>query len=194
MKIEEITTVCFVGAGTMGCYNSLLAGMAGYEALVWDVSAEALDQVPARLRELGARLVEADLFSQSEIDQGMARVSAVSEPKQAAAKADLLSESVFERLDLKRRVHKQFDDLCPPRTIMTTNTSGLPVSEIESAVARGDRFAALHFHLLSRLVDVMGGPRTAPETIDILKRYVRSLGGIPLQMKKEKPGYLFNSV
>jgi enoyl-CoA hydratase/3-hydroxyacyl-CoA dehydrogenase len=194
VKIEEIKTVFFIGAGTMGCFNSLLAGMAGYEALVWDISAEALSQVPARQRELGARIVEAGLFSQTEIDEGMARVSVTGDSKQAAAKADLLSESVFECLDLKRRVHKQFDEWCPAHTIMTTNTSTLPVSEIESAVSRGDRFAALHFHLLSPLVDIMGGPRTAPKTLAILHRYVRSLGGVSLQLKKEKPGYLFNSV
>lgn len=194
MPIKEIKTVCFVGAGTMGCVNSLVSGIGGYNALVYDVSDEVLSQVFERQKEIGAYMVDNKIFDQSLVDAGMSRVSIISDPGQAAEDADLLSESVPERLELKRKVHKQFDALCPPKTIMTTNTSGLPVSEIEKAVTRGDRFAALHSHLGSGLVDILGGERTSSETIDILKRYVLSLGGIPLVLKKEKPGYLHNSM
>ncbi|MEA3222544.1 MAG: 3-hydroxyacyl-CoA dehydrogenase NAD-binding domain-containing protein [Thermodesulfobacteriota bacterium] len=194
MPIKEIKTVCFVGAGTMGCVNSLLSGIGGYNALIYDVSAEALSQVFQRQKEAGAYMVDNKIFDQGLVDAGMSRVSLVSDPVQAAEDADLLSESVSERLELKRKVHKQFDALCPPKTIMTTNTSGLPVSEIEKAVTRSDRFAALHSHLGSGLVDIVGGERTSPETIDILKRYVLSLGCIPLVLKREKPGYLYNSM
>ena len=194
MTIPEIKTVCFVGAGTMGCFNSLVAGLAGYEALVWDSSAEALSLVPQRLQEMGAYMLELGIRNSFQIEEGLSRIHQVSDPKEAAGKADLLGESVFERLELKRQVHKQFDDLCPPHTIMTTNTSSLLVSRIEDAVKRGDRFAALHAHLFSQLFDIVGGPRTSPGTIDILVRYVRSLGGIPIVLRKERPGYLYNSI
>jgi len=96
--------------------------------------------------------------------------------------------------DLKRQVHAQFDQLCPPHTILTTNTSSLLVSDIEDAVRRGDKFAAMHFHGISSLVDIMLGPRTSPETVDILKRFARSLGEVPMVMKKEKGGYLYNTM
>ena len=194
MPIKEIKTVCFVGAGTMGCVNALISAIGGYNAVVYDVSAEALSQVYQRQKEAGAYMVDNKIVDQGMVDAGMSRVSIISDPVQAVEHADLLSESVPEQLELKRKVHKQFDALCPPNTIMTTNTSGLPVSEIEKAVTRSDRFAALHFHLGSALVDIMGGKRTSPETIDILKRYVLSLGCIPLVLKKEKPGYLYNSM
>ena len=194
MPIKEIKTVCFVGAGTMGCVNALISAIGGYNAVVYDVSAEALSQVYQRQKEAGAYMVDNKIVDQGMVDAGMSRVSIISDPVQAVEHADLLSESVPEQLELKRKVHKQFDSLCPPKTIMTTNTSGLPVAEIEKAVTRSDRFAALHFHLGSALVDIMGGKRTSPETIDILKRYVLSLGCIPLVLKKEKPGYLYNSM
>lgn len=194
MTIGEIKTVCFVGAGTMGCFNSLVAGLAGYEALVWDQSSEALDQMPHRLDEMGARLVERGYFTQAQMDEGLPRIHQDSDPVKVAARADLLSESVFEKLDLKRKVHRQFEDLCPSHTILTTNTSSLLVSRIEEAVSCGERFAALHAHLFSGLFDIVGGPRTSPETIEILTRYVRSLGGLPIVLRKERPGYLYNTM
>jgi 3-hydroxybutyryl-CoA dehydrogenase len=70
----------------------------------------------------------------------------------------------------------------------------LLVSDIEDAVQRGDKFAALHSHLGSLLIDIVGGPRTKPDTIDILKGYVLSLGGTPLVLKKEHPGYVLNAI
>jgi len=68
------------------------------------------------------------------------------------------------------------------------------VSEIETAVKRGDRFAALHSHLGAPLVDIVGGPRTSAATIDTLRRYVLSTGGVPLVLKKEYPGYVLNAM
>jgi 3-hydroxybutyryl-CoA dehydrogenase len=101
---------------------------------------------------------------------------------------------VFEDLGLKRELHRQLDQVCPPATLLTTNSSALMVSEIEDVVARGARFAALHSHLGALLFDIVGGPRTSPETIDVLRRYVLSLGGTPLVLKKEHPGYVFNAM
>ena len=194
MTIAEIKTVYFVGGGTMGCFNALLAGVAGYRALVWDHSPETLGSLPGRLKEFGDLLVPRGLFTADQLAAGLSRIHPVDDPEQASAQADLLSESVFERLDLKRQVHARFDRLCPAHTIMTTNTSSLLVSRIESAVRRGDRFAALHGHLGSVLYDIVGGPCTSGQTIDILARYVRSLGGIPLILRKERPGYLYNAM
>ncbi len=194
MAIQEIKKICFVGAGTMGGFNSLLAGMAGYECRVYDSSPEALSRFPERQKELGAGLIERGLLTPAQVEQGLSRITPVADPGQASAGADLLSESVFEQLDLKRRVHQEFEALCSPQTILTTNTSGLPLSGIESAVRRGDRFAALHSHFYSLLFDIVAGPRTDPDTVRALNRYVRSLGGIPLFLKKERPGYLYNTM
>jgi enoyl-CoA hydratase/3-hydroxyacyl-CoA dehydrogenase len=114
--------------------------------------------------------------------------------KKATSDVDLVSESVFERADVKRQIHQKLDELCPSKTILTTNTSSYLVSEIEDVVERGDRFAAMHAYLGSMLIDIVGGPRTNPETIDILRRYVLSLGGNPMVLKKEYPGYVVNAI
>ena len=194
MRINEIEKVCFVGAGTMGCYNSLLAGIAGYETVVYDISEEALKGVPEGQEMMGNFLSAVGTFGTERVTEGRNRIHFETNPEAAAKNADLLSESVFENLDLKRRIHRQFDELCPLGTILTTNTSTIMVSEIEDMVGRGDRFAAMHFHLLTPLVDVVGGPRTSTEIMDIIRRFVRSLGCVPFTPAKEKGGYVFNNL
>ena len=194
MPIDGVKKVCVVGAGTMGSRISLQCAVHGYETVVYDVSKEALQRAPARQKEMAERMVTLQGLSPGEVDASLARITFTLDPEKAAANADLLSESVFEVVELKRKVHAQFDQLCPAHTILTTNTSSLLVSDIEDAVHRGDKFAAMHFHGIASLVDIMGGPRTSPETVDILKRFARSLGEVPMVMKKEKGGYLYNTL
>jgi 3-hydroxybutyryl-CoA dehydrogenase len=116
------------------------------------------------------------------------------DPAEALKHADLVSESVFERLDLKRQTHARFETLCRPDAIITTNTSTLLLSDIASAVKDGTRFAAMHYHQPSVLVDLVAGPTTSERTMEILKRYVKSCGMTYVVLKKEKGGYLHNNM
>jgi len=193
-RIEEITTVCYVGAGTMGSVNSLVAAIAGYDTVLYDLDAGTLEQVRDRQREFADFMVATGFCTEHDVTAAFERIRTTTDAADAAARADLVSESVVESVDVKRSVHAQFDALCPPHTILTTNTSALLVSDIEDAVARGERFAALHSHMGSLLVDIVGGPRTTPDTIDVLRRYVLSLNAIPLVMNRESPGYIVNAL
>jgi enoyl-CoA hydratase/3-hydroxyacyl-CoA dehydrogenase len=194
MTIDEIQTVCFVGAGTMGCYNSLVAAISGYQVTIYDVDQNTLQQVAQRHEEMANLLVGGGYCTHSMLPAALERIALVADLRQATSNADLVSESIFERLDIKRAIHAQLDTVCPSRTILTTNSSALLVSEIETAVQRGERFAAMHSHLGAPLVDIVGGPRTSAITIDILQRYVKSTGGHPLVLKKEYPGYVLNAM
>jgi 3-hydroxybutyryl-CoA dehydrogenase len=192
--IDEIETVCFIGAGTMGCINALVAAISGYQVELYDVSEENLKQVPKRFKEFAPFLVGGGYCSPSAVEAAFGRISVGADLAKATANADLVSESAYEDLEVKRKVHRQLDEVCPEKTILTTNTSSLLVSDIEDVVERGDRFAAMHSYLGSRLMDVVAGARTRPETIDILCRYVESLNLVPMVLKKEHPGYIMNSL
>jgi 3-hydroxybutyryl-CoA dehydrogenase len=194
MTIPEIRTICYVGAGTMGCYNSLAAAVSGYRVVLYDVDEQALQQVGERHHEMAGLLVGGGYCTKEDIAAALQRVSVEARLEMATAEADLVSESVVENLDVKRDVHRQLDASCAPDTILTTNSSALPVSAIEDVVARGERFAALHTHFGSPLVDIVGGPRTDPAVIEILERYVESTKGVPLVLRKEYPGYVLNAM
>lgn len=194
MTIREIDTVCFVGAGTMGCANSLVAAVSGYNATIFDISPESLSQVAAKHAEMGTFLIGSGYCSAEDLEMAAKSIQCVSDLAVATENADLVSESVIEELTVKREVHAELDRVCPAKTIQTTNTSSMLVSDIEDVVERGDRFAALHSHLGSPLIDIVGGARTSPETIDILTRYVESLNCVPLVLKHENRGYVLNAL
>ena len=180
----------------MGCANAITAGLAGYKVIIFDINTISLDSVPFRLQEIGDFLLMQGLVLQSDLENVISKIKTTNDLVVATSNADLVSESVFENLDVKREVHKELDGLCLPHTIITTNTSSFLVSEIEDVVSneRGRLFAALHSHLGAVLVDIVSGPRTLQGTIDILERYVLSLNAVPLILKKETPGYVLNAM
>jgi 3-hydroxybutyryl-CoA dehydrogenase len=194
MTIKEIGTVCCIGAGNMGCFNAIKAAISGYDVVVYDIDEEHLQQADQHFQGLTAFRVGSAYCAEQDIAPALARVSLVADLELATARADLVTESVFERLQIKREVHRKLDQVCPAHTLLTTNSSNLLLSDIEDAVSRGDRFAAMHSYMASPLVDIVGGPRTSPATIDILQRYVASINAVPLVLKKEYPGYVLNAV
>jgi 3-hydroxybutyryl-CoA dehydrogenase len=178
----------------MGCYNSLISSLAGYEVKLHDISEQALENAPQIQLNWAEILTEREIADRKSIETASARIIRTADPKAAAQGADLLSESVFERPDLKRETHQLFEKLLPPHAIMTTNTSTLLLSDIESAVKDGNRFAAMHFHQFTPLVDIVAGPRTSPETIDIIKWFIKSQNQVYVHLKKEREGYLHNDM
>jgi enoyl-CoA hydratase / 3-hydroxyacyl-CoA dehydrogenase len=192
--IPEIRKICFIGAGTQGCINSLICSAYGYESVLYDQSQTALQQVTERQQAMGRSMIRQGIFDREALEQTLSRVSATTDLMSAVETADLLNESIHENLELKRKVHKELDALCPEKTILTTNTSSLLVSELEDTVERGDRFAALHFNGTFPFIDLVPGSRTSDGTVHILKTFIRSLDMRPMLLKKEKDGYLGNSL
>jgi 3-hydroxybutyryl-CoA dehydrogenase len=190
----EIHTVCFVGAGNMGCFNAVKAACAGYRVTLYDRDHPAL----CRAQDLCAGYF--DYFSSigfcpsDAASEQLSRIVFTSDLSLATQDADLVSESVFEDLTLKREIHERLDRLCPAHTILTTNSSFLLGSHVDVGVSRGDRFAAMHSYMGSPLVDLVGTGRTSHETLATLERYIRSLNATPLVLKKEYPGYVLNAI
>jgi 3-hydroxybutyryl-CoA dehydrogenase len=197
MDIADVRRVLVVGSGTMGLQIGLQCATHGYDVAMYDLEPAALDTGARRLRASADELVAAGRIGSTTRDQALGRVTWTSDPAAAAAEADILSESVPEDPALKGRVLGQFNALCPSRTIFTTNTSTLLPSAFAAASGRPDRFAALHFHTpvwQSNVVDVMPLPGTAPETTDLLWAFARKIGQIPILVRKESPGYVFNAM
>ena len=194
MPTEQLQHICFVGAGNMGCFNAVKAALSDYRVSLYDVSDNNLEQAPLRCEGIANHLAAIGYCEVDSIPAALARVTCHSDLAEAVADADLVSESVFERLDIKRDVHESLDRACPEKTILTTNSSYLLPSAIEDVVQRGDRFAAMHSYMGSPLVDIVGGGRTSSATIDTLKAYVTSINAVPLVLQKEYPGYVLNAI
>jgi 3-hydroxybutyryl-CoA dehydrogenase len=169
----------------------------GFEVVLHDVSEAALESARARLDAYAQGLVDAGTISTELRDAARAGITSATDPSEAAAKADLVSEAVPEDPELKGRVLAQFNELCPPRTVFMTNTSTLLPSQFAKASGRPDRVIALHFHLpvwTNNLADVMPHKGTAPEVIALVVAFARAIGQVPIELRKEHNGYVFNSM
>jgi 3-hydroxyacyl-CoA dehydrogenase len=186
--------VCFIGGGTMGCYNALLAALAGYNAIIYDISDDTLVAVNETVAAMASHMVAAGLQDQSAVETAKGRIATQADLTAALYGARLVSESIFENLEVKRELFAKLDRLCSDGVILTTNSSSMMVSEIEDVLEDGSRFAALHSHLGAMLFDIVPGPRTDTAVVTALQDYVQDLGGVSLVLKKENKGYVFNAM
>jgi 3-hydroxybutyryl-CoA dehydrogenase len=197
MEIEDVRCVLIAGTGTMGQQIGLQCAMHGYEVVAYDIAPEALEVANAQIKAYAAQLVGQGRLTQNEADAVLARIRYTTDPEDAASQADLLSESVPEDPALKGKLLAQFNELCPPHTIFTTNTSTLIPSMFAEATGRPAQFAALHFHTYvwdSNVVDIMPHPGTSPETVALLEAFARRIGQIPIMLQKESHQYVFNAM
>ncbi|MDD5190380.1 MAG: 3-hydroxyacyl-CoA dehydrogenase NAD-binding domain-containing protein [Dehalococcoidales bacterium] len=195
MPIKEIKKICVIGAGTMGLQISLVSAVHGYKVALYDVSGEAIKKAPLLHRQYAAKIRLGADAGKIGLEKALASIVYTTDAAAAAKDAGITSESVPEQVSLKQKIHAQFEKLCPPETILTTNTSSLLVSDIEPALQHPEKFVAMHFHSgLSPLVDVMKGNKAAAATIDTVARFVQSIGLVPGIMRKEKGGYLYNTM
>jgi 3-hydroxybutyryl-CoA dehydrogenase len=127
-------------------------------------------------------------------EEVIATIQFTTDPAEAVADADIISESVTEELPLKRQVWAQFSALSPAKTIFTTNTSYLLPSQLVDVVDRPSLFCAFHFHdvFYSKVVDIMPHLGTSEEVIKLLEDFGRALRQVPVIVRKENPGYVFN--
>ncbi len=197
MRADDIRRVLVIGSGHMGLQIGLQAAAHGCDVVLHDADPAALDGARQRLRGYGEAPVAAGHIDVGELERALARIECISDPAAAADGADIVSESVPEDPDLKGRVLGQFNGLCPERTVFTTNTSTLLPSMFAAATGRPDRFAALHFHTpvwLSNVVDVMPHAGTSAATTECLVGFARRIGQIPIRLRQESSGYVFNAL
>ena len=194
MNSEPIKKVCFIGAGTMGCFNSLMVSVAGYECVIYDPLKESLASRKENQKVMGEFLSHSNFFNRVDIDASISRIKEESNLINALEGADLISESIPENFDLKIKVLKEVESLIGNNAILTTNTSSLSVTRMSQQLNSSTHFAAMHFHLGSRLIDLARGVNTSEATIKSLVAFVESINGHPLVLKKESPGYALNAM
>jgi 3-hydroxybutyryl-CoA dehydrogenase len=197
MRFEDVQRILMVGSGTMGRQAGWQFATHGYDVVLYDVSDRALREAEATLDDLARDFTGSGLLTEAEASEARARIQVEGDAAKAAREASLVSESVLENLELKRRVFARFHDLCPPETIFTTNTSSLLPSKIARSTGRPGRFCAFHFHQPvweSNVVDIMPHPGTDPEVVTLLHHLAVRIDQVPIVLGKESSGYAFNAM
>jgi len=194
MRVDDIKKVLIVGAGTMGQQIAAVCAMHGLQVNLYDIKQEFLNDGMEKINKLLGFFVKHRHITEEERGAAYKRVAAYDSLEKAGADVDIVSESIPEDPKLKGRVFGQLNNICPARTIFTTNTSTLLPSMFASDTGRPERFAALHFHdvRVTTIVDVMPHPGTSKETIDFVRDFAIRIGQTPIMMDRESMGYVFN--
>ena len=194
---ETFKKITVVGTGTLGFQIAMLASNAGYDVTIFDQKPGAFDDMLAKqLADMKAKEID-PFISFDRWPVCSQQIRQIEKLDQAVKDADLVIEAVPENLELKCEVFRQLGELTSPEAVLATNSSSIPVSHLEKSSGRPERCLNLHFYMAlhgMNITDVMGGTRTLPEVMEQGIRWVRSLGCIPLRVKKELLGFCFNRV
>jgi len=189
----QIKKVGVVGCGFMGAGIAQVSAQAGYDVKVREVGDDALKKGLSTIERFLARNVEKGRMSQEEKEKTLSRVKGTLEIGDLKD-CDLVIEVVPENLELKRKVFAELDALCPPQTILTSNTSTIRIAEIAKATRRPDRVMGTHFLSPvppSKLLELVRPPETSEETVETLREYGKAIGKDVIVVK-DTPEFVFN--
>jgi len=191
--MKAIRTLGVVGAGAMGRGIAQIAAHAGLEVRLHDVSAGAVAAARQSLQEVWARLAAKGKLTEDEARAALARVRPCDALADLAG-CDAVIEAVVERLEVKRELFAQLEDIVGDDGILASNTSSLSITAIAAACRLPQRVAGCHFFNpvpLMKVVEVIDGLRTGPAASDALEDLVRRMGHTPVRAR-DMPGFVVN--
>ncbi len=192
---RKFTQVGVIGLGTMGAGIAEVVARSGVSVIGIETSAEALERGRGHVEHSTDRAVKRGKLTADE-QQAIFDAITFSTDLADVSDADIVIEAIPEHLDLKQRVFVELDRICPPETILATNTSSLSVTEISVATARPSRVIGLHFFNpapVMKLVEVIATVVTDPEVVADVEAFAQRLGKIDVTIG-DKAGFIANAL
>jgi 3-hydroxybutyryl-CoA dehydrogenase len=189
----EIKRVGVVGCGLMGSGIAQVCAQAGYDVTVSETERRYLDKGLDSIGKFLAKSVEKGKISGEDREATLGRIRGTTELRDLA-ESDVVIEAVPERLDLKKKIFVELDEMCQPHTILASNTSGFSILELGVATKRLDNVVGMHFFNpvpLMKLVEVIRSLATSDETAETAKALGESLGKAVV-IAKDTPGFIVN--
>ncbi|WP_227935173.1 3-hydroxyacyl-CoA dehydrogenase NAD-binding domain-containing protein [Alkalihalobacillus deserti] len=193
--MDQIKKVGVVGSGTMGAGIVQLMVQNGYAAVMFDIDQDTVEKAKAGIESKLDRLVEKKKVSAAEMNLAKELLEATTDLKKFKD-CQLVIEAVPEKIEIKRSIFQQLEEICSENTILATNTSSLSITEISGTVSHPKRVAGFHFFNpapVMPLVEVVQGLKTAPETIEALVQFASNINKSPV-VCKDTPGFIVNRV
>jgi 3-hydroxyacyl-CoA dehydrogenase len=184
-----------VGAGTMGGEIAHTIADAGLPVLLEDIEQWRVEQGIEKARSLWQGRVDAGKLEPSALESKLALISP-SASYQGFGDADFVIEAVPERIEVKREVFADLDEVTPGHAILASNTSSLSITEMGLQTTRPDRVVGFHFFYpasVMRLVEVVEGDDTSPETVQEAANFAQAIRKTPIRCG-EVPGFVVNRI
>ena len=168
--------VAVIGSGIMGNGIAQVMAMSGYETVLVDVQQEALDRAKTTMEKNIGRVVDKQGL-ETTVEEVMQRVQLTTDI-QLVSNAEVVVEAIVEKMEAKKALLQQLDEVCEPKTIFASNTSSLSVTEMGAATKRPDKVACMHFFNpvpVMELVELVKGADTSDETVAVLQRLTEAM-------------------
>jgi 3-hydroxyacyl-CoA dehydrogenase/enoyl-CoA hydratase/3-hydroxybutyryl-CoA epimerase len=192
---EKIVHAAVIGAGVLGSGIAQWLSSRGVTVILRDVAREQIDRGLANVEKVYADAVKRGLMSEEKAKQGRARICGSTAPMELRD-VQFVIEATSEKMEIKREVFRDLAMEAGPKTIVATNTSALPVSELADVTVSPEHVIGLHFfNPVSRmkLVEVVVAKQTSDETRDRSLAFVRQIAKVPVVVR-DSPGFLVNRV
>lgn len=195
MKLDEIKTIAVIGAGQMGRGIAQVLAQGGWNVLLVDKAEGTLRQSLATIRESIARAVEKGALPADQAEAVFNLIHPVQDDARLR-EPQLVIEAVPEDSQLKKDLFARLGRLCPPATILASNTSSISISALGAASGRPDRVVGIHFMNpvpVMKLVEVIQGEQTSDATLTVALDLAARIGKVSV-VSKDRPGFIVNRI
>lgn len=187
--------ILVVGAGAMGSGIAQVAAQAGNDVYLRDIDMKFVEKGLAGITKNLTRMAEKGKISAEEKDAALGRIKGILTIEEGKD-ADVVIEAAVERMDLKKKIFAELDEVVQPKAILATNTSSLSITEIASATKRPSQVIGMHFFNpvpVMALVEVIRGLVASDETYNTISELAKALGKTPV-LVEEAPGFVVNRI
>ncbi len=187
--------VAVIGAGTMGNGIAHVFALFGNSVTLIDIQEDILNSALGKIEKNLNRQLKKGTITEAQVKETLARISSTTD-MQAAAGAELVVEAVIENDELKKNIFKQLDAICPPETILASNTSSISITELAAVTSRPDKVIGMHFMNpvpVMELVEIIRGLATSDETYQTVYDMAKALQKTPVEVN-DYPGFISNRV
>ena len=192
---EKVVHAAVIGAGVMGSGIAQWLSSRGVTVILRDIARDQIERGLANIEKTYADAVKRGLMTEEKAKQGRARIVASTAPMELRD-VQFVIEAASEKIDVKKEIFCELAMQAGPKTIIATNTSALPISELADATVSPEHVIGLHFfNPVSRmkLVEVVVGKQTSDETHERTLAFTRQIGKLPV-IVRDSPGFLVNRV
>lgn len=191
----DIRSVGVIGAGQMGSGIAHVVALGGYDVLLHDVSADRIEAGLALINRNLTRQVARGIITEDAMTAALARIKGAAE-LQAIGGTDIVIEAATENEEVKKSIFKALTPHLGPNTILASNTSSISITRLASVSDRPERFIGLHFMNpvpLMKLVEIIRGIATGPDTYETAVQFAKSLGKTTANAE-DFPAFIVNRV
>jgi 3-hydroxybutyryl-CoA dehydrogenase len=191
----EVKKVLVVGSGLMGGGIAQVCAQAAIDVYLNDASEDALNKAIKSIEwSVGKFIEKGKLTEKTETIVG--RITPIKDLEKGTD-VDLAIEAVFEQLELKQQIFEKLDQLCAEHTLLASNTSAIPISDLAAVTHRADKVLGLHFFSpvpMMQVVEVIKGISTTDETARIGRAFANKIGKEPIMVNRDVAGFVINRI